>query len=139
MSKSCGDCGLCCKLMGVQALNKPPVKWCVHFRRASGCGIYQDRPTDCRVFNCLWLLADDRLGEAWKPTVAGFLMHSEDEGRRLIVECDPAAPQAWRKEPYHAAIRRWADAGQEVLVFAGRRGLRLQPFGGETPVTRKSA
>lgn len=139
MSKSCDECGLCCKLMGVHALNKPPAKWCVHFRRASGCGIYEDRPKDCRVFNCLWLLTDNRLGLDWKPSVAGFLMHSEDEGRRLIVECDPAAPQAWRKEPYRSAIQRWADTGQEVLVFAGRRGVRLLPFGGESPINRKPA
>ena len=121
--------------MGVTALAKPAAKWCVHFRRSTGCGIYDTRPEDCRVFNCLWLLTD-ALDESWKPAVAGFVLHSEDGGRRLIVESDPARPHDWRREPYQAQLRRWAAAeGQEVLVFAGLRGLRLSDAG-DTPVRR---
>ena len=137
MSKSCDECGLCCKLMGVHALDKPPSKWCVHFRRASGCGIYHDRPTDCRVFSCLWLLADNRLGDEWKPSVAGFLMHTNADTGGLIVECDASNPHAWRKEPYRSSLQKSADSGKEVLVFVGRNGVQIQPFGGETVIKRK--
>jgi uncharacterized cysteine cluster protein YcgN (CxxCxxCC family) len=123
--KSCGDCGLCCKLMGVTALDKPAGRWCRHFSKSKGCATYATRPTDCRVFNCLWLLTE-ALDEAWKPTTAGFVLHSENEGRRLIVECDAARPHDWRRAPYQAQLRRWAAAqGQDVLVFVGKRGLRL--------------
>ena len=87
-SKSCGDCGLCCKLMGVTALDKAAGKWCRHFSKAGGCAVYDQRPGDCRVFNCLWLLTD-ALGPEWKPSVAGFVLHSEDGGTRLVVESDP--------------------------------------------------
>lgn len=137
IAKSCGDCGLCCKLMGVTALAKPAGKWCRHFSKTSGCAIYADRPDDCRVFNCLWLLTD-ALDEAWKPSVAGFVLHSERGGARLIVESDPARPHDWRREPYQSALRRWADApGQEVLVFAGLRGVRLGST--DAPVRRSAA
>ncbi|MDY6924263.1 MAG: YkgJ family cysteine cluster protein [Pseudomonadota bacterium] len=123
--KSCGDCGLCCKLMGVTALAKPAGKWCRHFSKAAGCAIYETRPADCRAFNCLWLLTD-ALGPEWKPATAGFVLHSEQGGMRLIVESDPARPHDWRREPYQSTLRRWAAArGMEVLVFAGRRGVRL--------------
>jgi hypothetical protein len=56
-------------------------------------------------------------------------------GARLVVECDPARPHDWRRAPYQATLRRWAAAeGQEVLVFAGTRGVRLgEP---DTPVRR---
>jgi hypothetical protein len=114
--------------MGVTALAKPAGKWCAHFSRAKGCGIYDTRPADCRVFNCLWLLTE-ALDAAWKPSVAGFVLHSEDQGRRLIVECDAARPHDWRREPYESSLRRWAGAGTEVLVFAGQRGLRLDATG----------
>ena len=40
--KSCGECGLCCKLLSAPSLGKPPRKWCVHFRRGRGCDIYAD-------------------------------------------------------------------------------------------------
>lgn len=139
MSKSCDECGLCCKLMGVRALDKPPSKWCTHFRRAKGCGIYEDRPTDCRVFSCLWLLSDNRLGPEWKPSVAGFMMHTNPDTGGLIVECDASNPLAWRKEPYRAALQKSADAGTEVLVFVGRKGVQIQPFGGERPILRRVA
>ncbi|KQW78908.1 hypothetical protein ASC65_16195 [Brevundimonas sp. Root1279] len=120
--------------MGVAALDKPAGKWCAHFGKARGCSVYQDRPSDCRVFNCLWLLTD-ALDETWKPSVAGFILHSEQGGNRLIVECDPARPHDWRREPYQATLRRWAEApGQEVLVFAGRRGVRLDAA--DEPVRR---
>lgn len=123
--KSCGDCGLCCKLMGVTALQKPAGKWCRHFSRTDGCRIYADRPDDCRVFNCLWLLTD-ALDADWKPSTAGFVLHSEQGGARLIVECDATRPHDWRRAPYEATLRRWAASpGQEVLVFAGMRGVRL--------------
>lgn len=123
--KDCGTCGLCCKLMGVTALQKPAGRWCRHFGKTTGCAIYADRPSDCRVFNCLWLLTE-ALEEVWKPSVAGFVLHSEQGGARLIVECDAARPHDWRREPYEAQLRRWAASGDlEVLVFAGQRGLRL--------------
>ena len=121
--------------MGVTALAKPAGKWCVHFRRSTGCGVYNERPDDCRVFNCLWLLTE-ALDESWKPATAGFVLHSEDGGRRLIVESDPTRPHDWRREPYQAQLRRWAAAeGQEVLVFAGLRGVRLSDAG-DTSVRR---
>ena len=131
--KSCGDCGLCCKLMGVTALEKPAGKWCSHFTKNARCAVYDDRPRDCRVFNCTWLLTES-LDERWKPSACGFLMHA-DAGR-LIVECDGARPQAWRAAPYGPTLARWAAAGQEVLVFVGRRGFRLEATGAHTPVTR---
>ena len=132
--KDCGDCGLCCKLMGVTELAKPSGKWCSHFRRGSGCDAYDVRPTSCRVFNCTWLLTD-ALDGSWKPNVCGFLLHA-DEGR-LIVECDPSHPHAWRAAPYREMLERWAGRGQEVLIFAGRRGLRLNADATTTAVTRR--
>ncbi|MFN3815175.1 YkgJ family cysteine cluster protein [Brevundimonas sp.] len=140
--RACGDCGLCCKIMGVEAIAKPPRKWCGHFRKGRGCSIYERRPNACGAFNCTWLLAPN-LGEDWRPDRAGFVLHSENGGQRLIVEADGADPQAWRREPYQTTLRHWARAGAaqglEVLVFVGDRGVRLLPDGGERPVTRATA
>jgi hypothetical protein len=111
--------------MGVTALDKRAGKWCRHFSRAAGCAVYDSRPDDCRVFNCLWLLTS-ALDESWKPSTAGFVLHSELGGARLVVECDAARPHDWRRDPYQATLRRWAaEPGQEVLILVGSRGLRL--------------
>ena len=133
-ARTCGDCGLCCKIMGVAAIGKPPRRWCAHYSKAGGCGIYAERPGACAAFNCTWLLAPN-LGDDWKPNRAGFVMHSENGGQRLIVECDPARPHDWRRAPYEAVLRGWA-AQIEVLVFSGPRGLRLGPNGTDQVVAR---
>lgn len=52
--RSCGDCKLCCKVLGVPVLNKPAGKWCPHCP-TRGCKIYDDRPQECREYGCLWL------------------------------------------------------------------------------------
>ena len=121
--------------MGVTALDKPAGRWCSHFKKSHGCRIYADRPADCRIFNCLWLLTE-ALGADWKPSVCGFVMHSEAEGARLIVECDPARPHDWRRAPYQDTLERWAAQGQEILIMTGRSGLRLLPDGQTRPVRR---
>lgn len=120
--RSCGECGMCCKLLSAPSLGKPPRKWCTHFRRGKGCDIYEDRPNECRGFNCGWLLTP-ALPDEWRPDRAGFLLH-QDAGR-VIVEVDPSTPQAWKKAPFETTLRGWAAAGTEVVVLVADKGLRL--------------
>lgn len=136
-ARSCGDCGMCCRLLGAPSLGKPPRRRCLHWSRARGCAIYEDRPPECSGFNCTWLLSAS-LDEAWRPDRAGFLMHSENGGARLIVEVDPARPQAWRKPPFEAALRGWAAEGLEVLILVADRAWRLTDQG-EQPVSVRRA
>ena len=97
--KTCGDCGMCCKLL--QALDKAADTWCSHFK--SGCSIYADRPPACAGFICLWL-DSEKLDDAWRPDRAKFLMYTEKEGRRLNVIVDTAQPLAWKRELYYRRI-----------------------------------
>ena len=122
--KSCGSCGLCCKLMAIPALEKPAHSWCPKYVMRSGCSIYEDRPEACRTFICQYLLMPD-LGDDWRPDRARFMMWIGREARRLIVEVDPASPLAWRKPPYYAQLKAWSDrngpAPLEVTVRVGDR------------------
>ena len=104
MGKSCGECGMCCKLLAIQSLDKPAGAWCGHFKRAAGCGVYEERPPACRGFVCLWL-DSEKLDEAWRPDRAKFLMYTEKNGQRLNVIVDPAQPGAWKREPYYRRIK----------------------------------
>ena len=107
--KSCGDCSLCCKLMNVPELNKPPNVWCRHVVIGKGCGIYETRPEVCRGFYCRWM-EDPALGPEWKPNKSKMVLahHGED---RLTVYVDPGAKGAWRKEPYLSRLVAMARAG----------------------------
>ena len=53
-ARSCGGCTECCTALAVKSLDKPDGVKCVHLV-ADGCGIYANRPDDCRAFMCLWL------------------------------------------------------------------------------------
>lgn len=122
---SCGECGVCCTLLAIEELGKPAGPACEHLQ--GGCAIYDDRPSSCRGFHCLWLKSERltpeaRMGPDWRPDRAGFVMYSERGGMRLNVVVDPAHPQAWKREPYYSFIKRMADRvaeGLELLVHVG--------------------
>lgn len=128
--KTCGECGLCCKLIGVKSLAKPQSVWCRSYRKGSGCQIYHDRPDDCRAFICYWLHLPN-LGDDWRPDRCGFLMHIAEGGSRLNIEVDQGSAQAWRHEPFYSTFRGWAakggPRGLTLLVWIGRRCIEIQP------------
>ena len=124
--KSCGECTLCCKVMAIETLEKQAGAWCRHCRPGHGCQIHPERPAECRDFGCLWL-TDARLGSEWKPGKSKLVLTTSEDG--IEVRCDPGFPEAWRKEPYHSQIRRWAASGEArdvtVLVVINERMILL--------------
>lgn len=68
--RSCGDCDLCCRVIGVSELKKPAYTACEHAK--GGCAVHAVRPESCHVFFCAWRfgIGDDR----HRPDQAGFLI-----------------------------------------------------------------
>jgi len=125
---------MCCKLMAIPALEKPANSWCPKYVMKKGCGDYGGRPQACRAFECLYLTAD-ALPEAWRPDKAKFMIWSGREGRRLIVDVDPANPMAWRQPPYYAQIKAWSDRRHpEAFEVAVRVNGRLTIVFPETDI-----
>lgn len=116
--------------MAIGELGKPENQWCSHFKQGAGCTIYETRPTECRTFVCGWLV-DPRLDDRWKPTTARFLIWQQDGARRVVIEVDPAFPQAWKREPYYSTFKAWSDRkrpnGAEIMVKVGQRGTVIFP------------
>jgi hypothetical protein len=127
--RTCGDCTLCCKVMGVSALEKPGGVWCDH-RTRDGCGIYADRPHACRAFECVWLM-DPEMPRKFRPDLTKVVLDQDAAGRRLIARCDPANPRAWRREPIYGALKGYAAdhwaAGKIVIAVAGRQAWLVAP------------
>ena len=42
-NRDCGSCSLCCKILGIAALDKPVGQWCPNCVQGQGCAIYADR------------------------------------------------------------------------------------------------
>ena len=127
--KSCGECGMCCKLLAIAEIEKPADRWCPSFKRGCGCGVYDTRPAACRGFECLWLQSE-KLDDRWRPDKARFVMYTEDDDRRLRVVVDPAHPLAWKQEPYYSrlkAMSQRAHDGHELLVSIGDRRIVVFP------------
>lgn len=63
--RDCGECNVCCCVLTVEELNKPPGVLCRHWSKEHHCTRYETRPADCRNFLCGWHLQP--LGEQWRP------------------------------------------------------------------------
>lgn len=129
--RSCGTCTLCCKLFDIRELDKPQFEWCKHCAIGQGCNIYDQRPQECRDFNCSYL-ANPALGEEWRPSKSKIVLTLE-KGNLIGVHVDPDRPDAWRREPFHSQIQKWAaDAATkkgQVVVWEGRNAVALLPSG----------
>ncbi|MES2342206.1 MAG: YkgJ family cysteine cluster protein [Pseudomonadota bacterium] len=127
--KSCGACGMCCKLLAIAPLDKAAGDWCAKFARGAGCSIYADRPQPCVGFLCLWL-DSEKLDDAWRPDRARFLMYTEKDGRRLNIVVDSASPLAWKRQPYYRRIKAMSQRaleGFELVVCIDTRRIVIFP------------
>ena len=70
LTRQCGDCQLCCKLLPMHArdqrnragrvvVEKEAGERCPHQRYHVGCTVYEHRPWACEMWNCRWLVNDD--------------------------------------------------------------------------------
>jgi hypothetical protein len=128
--RHCGSCSLCCKVLDVPELQKPPGEWCKHMAPGRGCAMHEVRPFVCRAFYCEWIIARG-LGPEWKPDKARFVLVKR--GRRLTAHVDRGVPGAWQKAPYYENFKSWAADGarqdpmHRVDVMIGQRLIVVLP------------
>ena len=144
MPASCDDCGLCCKVLSVDEIDKPAGHWCRHIHRSEhgrSCGIYHERPDACRSFECIWLMSQSRPGQAMQPEIRPDRSHVvfcmdasvvlaadvDPENRILYAHVDPDWANAWRAPLPRLAIRTFLDRGGQVIVVIGKRRVLLRP------------
>jgi hypothetical protein len=138
----CGDCQLCCRLLPVRTVHKLAGEKCRHQKHGKGCTIYRYRPSECRVWNCRWLV-NDETEHLPRPDRAHYVVdvfpdfvHQLLEDGSLIdvpvmqVWCDPGYREAWRDPRLLAYIEkiavtrrmatliRYNSEGDSMTVFA---------------------
>jgi hypothetical protein len=129
MTRRCGQCTLCCKLVPVSEIDQPANQRCVHQRSFKGCAIYANRPTTCRLWSCVWLTGDDPalsrpdLVHYVIDPMPDFVTAKPDDGTApmrfgvIQVWCDPKHPEAWRDPALLAYIdRRGAEEGFGAII-----------------------
>ncbi len=105
VTRACGDCTLCCRLVPVSELRKPAGRRCTH-QSSKGCGIYAARPDECQAWRCQWLEGStgairrpDRSHYAIDPVPDVIIITQEGGERRMAavqVWCDPMHREAHR-------------------------------------------
>lgn len=123
MTRQCGECTLCCKLLPVRELDKGAGKACKHQRFKKGCAVYHTTiPASCRLWNCRWL-ADDDTADQSRPDRAGYVIDimpdfvtvDDNEGQRFKVE----VVQIW----VAANNRSIHRTDKNLKAYIKRRGL----------------
>jgi hypothetical protein len=128
--RSCDGCTLCCKVMEVKEIAKPGGKWCQHCTTGVGCGIYESRPLACSAYVCGYLTIPELTAE-WKPAVSRLVLPSMVTDGSIIVQVDPARPDAWRRQPYYAELQKWSRRAlgeqQRVIVYSAGHSIVILP------------
>lgn len=68
--RTCGGCTACCYVCPVHSLKKPLTTRCEH-QLDDGCGIYDQRPEECRAYRCSWLMGE--FDDHQRPDQTGVL------------------------------------------------------------------
>ena len=142
MTRTCGDCQLCCKLLPVRELSKDANTRCQHQKHGKGCGVYGSKamPMSCKLWNCRWLL-NDQTTHLSRPDRAGYVIdvmpdfvthRNELSGAEIAlpvvqVWIDPARPLAWRQDAYFMAYLE-AIAITQGLYALVRNGSNAATF-----------
>lgn len=125
--RECGECTLCCKLLGVDELRKPVNKWCPHCDVGKGCLIYEDRPQSCRDFMCLWKFKKSL--PVWMfPAHSKCVLYPNVLGTQLGVLVDPGRPDAWR-EPRVLRLLTHMSNNMSIIVSNGHSLWAVEPSG----------
>jgi hypothetical protein len=120
--RTCGGCGLCCKLFEVAELVKPRDTWCRHVLLGKGCGLHPNWPKICNDFLCLW--RDERLKpmlpDKVRPDRCGVVLTAADGGKAIVAVCQPDKPFAWRDNAQvFVFLTIMAGTGASVSVRSG--------------------
>ena len=132
MTRQCGDCQLCCKLLPVRSLGKDAGQRCQHQSHARGCKVYKQLgrvSPECKLWNCRWLVEDDTEGLS-RPDRSHYVLdlmpdyvtvRDDDTGEARHIQVvqiwvDPKHPDAHRDPALRAYLERRAEEGIAGLV-----------------------
>lgn len=124
LGKTCGPCTLCCAVLDIVELNKPPGPLCAHCTAGPGCAVYATRPQVCRDFECEWLMSRD-LPRPFRPDLIGTILMEDPDSEEYRAVCAPEKPLAWRHPKVFAHLVQMAKSGRLVVAKAGLLSWRV--------------
>jgi len=118
---------MCCKMLHIEALQKPMGVLCAHAVAKRGCAIYGRRPDACRQFECMWLSTDE-MPDYWKPDRCNMLVAGDPTGTLISILVEEGYEDAWKRDPFHRDINIWARQMRwRVQVLTPKHGWVIFP------------
>lgn len=72
--QECGDCQACCEVIAIEAFGgKENYQKCQH-QCETGCGVYAERPDECKRYYCMWQQGYISGGPDMRPDKLGVLV-----------------------------------------------------------------
>ena len=135
--RTCDGCEMCCTVMAVRELEKPPWSPCRRLAPGGGCGVWGAHPASCKSFTCLWRASDMLLPPDLFPAGCGFLLALDpaETWPTVVKICaEERRPNAWdtprNRRIFAALAAAWncpvavvGDGVRASLVFAPRGGV----------------
>jgi hypothetical protein len=119
MANACGSCTACCRVYAIPTIQKPAGKWCDHCAIGKSCKIYEERPTLCVDFECLWLMSQSKdapLAAELRPDKSKVVFSPTTNEKIMSAITMPGAPDAWRRGPVRLIIDRMVASGMNVVI-----------------------
>ena len=130
MTRKCGDCQFCCKLLPVKELGKLANQKCQHQKFGVGCAIYHRCPRSCRLWSCQWLIGGEHTETLRRPDRGRYVvdiipeyvtLRPHDGGPKqqapvVQVWLDPRYPDAWRDPGLLAYLDQRSKQGFAALL-----------------------
>lgn len=115
-NRSCGPCTVCCRVLEIEALDKPAGLLCRH-NTGSACGIYRERPDVCARWYCAWRKIG-ALPDELRPDLSGVVFSLEN--RPPVADTPEEVCVVGRAVDGAQAFERWEVA--EAFAMFVREG-----------------
>ncbi len=111
--RECGECTLCCKLLETHDVPSEIGVYCRHCDK--GCQIYDERPKECRDYQCMWTQMDI-VSDELRPDKCGIIFD------RISDDVIAARIEEGKKinDLLMAQIEFFKNEGFSVMIFRGR-------------------
>lgn len=123
--RSCGPCTMCCTVMEVKEIGKARDERCEHLRRTTKpCSIYEDRPSSCRAYQCMWLMG--AIDVQLRPDKVRAVMGMNDQGNIVQIMIHPSDRGAEKK----GILAKWIAGARKkthLIIMCGESRLLLRP------------
>lgn len=121
----CDPCGLCCKVMRVDSIDKPANEWCEHYSfDIKGCSRYANKPQECTDFKCVWLHAEETgrsMGKAMRPDRCKAVICTDDNPSVIVMLVDPNRPDAIKEGALCDFIDNMVNNDIAIAVTCGKK------------------